>query len=228
MTIEQTIADEIARIHVEINDASDAYRQRLHDAVRSWANVHRQNQELQALVNRQRAEIERLTGALRIEAEQADDLLQECNDLRAANHNYARLLTDVRAALDAEEDADLPEAARALVAENEDRRTALVQCSEERRAEWTRAERAEAEIAEATKSALALSQGQQNTLAKLTLIEQAAIHVRERLDRAESQRDRILAAVRAYKAAVDAQSGVADAQAALFAVLEEVEHADCK
>lgn len=183
MTIEQTIADEIARIHVEINDASDAYRQRLHDAVRSWANVHRQNQELQALVNQQRAEIERLTGALRIEAEQADDLLQECNDLRAANHNYARLLTDVRAALDAEEDADLPEAARSLVAENEGRRTALVQCSEERRAEWTRAERA------------------------------------------ESQRDRILALVRAYKAAVDVQSGVADAQAALFRVLVEMEEA---
>lgn len=168
MTIEQTIADEIARIHVEINDASDAYRQRLHDAVRSWANVHRQNQELQALVNRQRAEIERLTGALRTADEQTDDLLQECNDLRAARHNDARLLTDIRGALGAVDDADLVEVARKTV----------------------------------------------------HVIEQTDLFRQRHI----AERDRAVGAIRAYKAAVDAQSGVADAKAALFAWLGENDH----
>lgn len=39
---------------------------------------------------------------------------EEIDDLRAANRNYARMLTGVRAALGAEEDADLAEEARRL------------------------------------------------------------------------------------------------------------------
>lgn len=46
-------------------------------------------------------------------------------------------------------------------------------------------ERAEAEIAEARKEALALLQGQQNVMDKLNLIEQAVLSMRERAERAE-------------------------------------------
>lgn len=60
---------------------------------------------------------------------------------------------------------------------------------EERRAEWIRAERAEAEC-ERLRTGIALA--------------------------------------RAYKAAVDGPNGVADAEAALFAWLEEIDHVDCK
>ena len=126
MTIEQTIADEVARVHVEIDAASDVCRQRLHDAVCSWQDVHRQNQELQALVNRQRAEIERLqqecterNAALEsyraLACGRIAELEAERSDLRRANRAYAKTLTDIRRALGALDDADLVEVARKTV-----------------------------------------------------------------------------------------------------------------
>lgn len=115
MTIKQ---QEIARVHVEIDAAIDALRERLHGAMRSWADVHALNTDPQALVE----------------------------DQREAIHNYGDILTAIRGALGAVEDVDLVEDVRRLQTESEGRRKALEQVAEERRMEWVRAERAEADV----------------------------------------------------------------------------------
>lgn len=106
-------------------------------------------------------------------------LEQQVSEARAD----AALLTAIRVALGVEEDADLVEEVRCIRVESEGRRVALEQVSEERRVEWQRAERAEAEYEQ-------LSAG--------------------------------IALACAYKTAVEKLDGVADAEAALFAWLGEV------
>lgn len=195
-----TIIDQqIACIHVEIDAASDAYRRRLHDAVRSWQDVHQLNADLQALVKQQRGEIEILKNECEQHRRYVDQLEAERKDALAANRTYGRLLTDVRGALGAVEDADLAEEAKricsALFSAREQTGALTRECQrlqgesegrlEQRRLEWIRAERAES-ACERLRVGIALA--------------------------------------RVYKAAVDGLNGAADAEAALFAWLEEVEH----
>lgn len=116
-----------AAVHTKLRSIFEAAEQQAHDAIQADDNAQARVVDLEAVIER---------------------LRREPDDLRAANRAYARTLADVRAALGAVDDADLAEAARALVAENEGWRKALEQVGEERRAEWIRAERAEADNAE--------------------------------------------------------------------------------